>query len=279
MKKKAYTFLLVFLLAALLCAPTAFAAGEYADAGALYNAWHEINGYDNPYPPYVCGVWSLDGTINNLMIAVTEDAAGEAGKQEILDAIADDDSVRFTYQRYTYAELLALQEEIIPLLGSNGINGCGTDEMRNLISVYINQTNPGAQEIMNKLSAQYGDMIAFELTSENFVTVTDVEIDVPVILDGQQTVIGSGFTPIAEESAAAKLPLSLIACMVFLLLLGGGYLLHKLTGPAAVTTGGTVVNHAENLNIREIETCLEEDCVVPSEELDNKILSQINEKD
>ena len=47
------------------------------------------------YPDYVTGIWSTDGSSYNLTLGVTNDAAGEAGKQEILDQIEDDASVAF----------------------------------------------------------------------------------------------------------------------------------------------------------------------------------------
>ena len=107
MKKLAFILAVVMLMLS-LCA-TALADGEYATAFDLYQAWFAQNGYENPYPDYISGVWSADGSMDHFVFGVTDDERGEAGKAEILRLVADDTTVDFAYQNYSYAELLAIR--------------------------------------------------------------------------------------------------------------------------------------------------------------------------
>ena len=63
--------------------------GKYATMGDLYQAW---GGYEG-YPDYICGVWSTDGGMSNMTVAVTKDKAGERGKEEILSLLESPNSV------------------------------------------------------------------------------------------------------------------------------------------------------------------------------------------
>ena len=90
--------------------------GKYSTMGALYQAW----GGDMGYPDYVCGVWSTDGGMSNMTVAVTKNDAGEKGKEEILSMLTNTDSVTFVYQVYRYSELLAVNEEIVEQMMAGG---------------------------------------------------------------------------------------------------------------------------------------------------------------
>ena len=170
----------VILLSLLLIAQFAVFAGadaQYSTAGDLYQAWMaaQPDWRQNPYPEYVCGVWSTDGGINNLTIAVTKDEAGEAGKAEILDLLENDESVAFTYQSYSYAELLAARLEIETQLGKdNGMHSIGIYEMQNHIGVGIDETHPKAEGFMQKLLKEYGNMVCIELSTGPINTLEDI---------------------------------------------------------------------------------------------------------
>ncbi len=135
----------------------------YFDMGELYQAWYENGEYEYNYPDYVCGVWTETGDMSELVVAVTKDEAGEAGKEEILSLIENDESVTFTYQSYSYKELRQAQDEIVHFMGDeSGIYGLGVDEMENKLRADIDMSNPNAEKYIKKIFAQYGDMVVFE---------------------------------------------------------------------------------------------------------------------
>ena len=89
--------------------------GKYSTMGALYQAW---GGYEG-YPDYVCGAWSTDGGMDNLTVAVTDDKAGEQGREEILSQLQDHSSVTFTTQTYSYRQLQQVMDEIVTEFETN----------------------------------------------------------------------------------------------------------------------------------------------------------------
>ncbi len=136
---------------------------KYMTMGDLYQAWYASGEYEYYYPDYVCGVWTETGDMSELVVAVTKDEAGEAGKEEILSLIENDDTVKFTYQSYSYKELRQVQDEISPFMGDeSGIYGLGVYEMENKVHANIDMSNPNAEMYVEKLLGQYGDMLIFE---------------------------------------------------------------------------------------------------------------------
>lgn len=136
---------------------------KYLTMGDLYQAWCASGEYEYNYPDYVCGVWTETGDMSELVVAVTKDEAGEAGKEEILSLIENDDSVKFTYQSYSYKELRQVQDEISSFMGDeSGIYGLGVYEMENKVHADIDMSNPNAEMYVEKLLGQYGDMLVFE---------------------------------------------------------------------------------------------------------------------
>ena len=82
--------MLIFIVSfALFCTlgGSVLADSEYANAMALYNSWYvekDVDGqkvFEQEYPEAVCGVWSTDGGMDNLTVAVTDDEAGERAKE------------------------------------------------------------------------------------------------------------------------------------------------------------------------------------------------------
>ncbi len=135
----------------------------YLDMAELYQDWYASGKYEYNYPDYVCGVWTETGDMSELVVAVTKDEAGEAGKEEILSLIENDDSVKFTYQSYSYKELRQAQDEVSSFMGDeSGIYGLGVHEMENKLHANIDMSNPNAEMYVEKLLGQYGDMLVFE---------------------------------------------------------------------------------------------------------------------
>ncbi len=146
---------------------------KYLTMGDLYQSWFENAEYEYAYPDYVCGVWTETGDMSQLVVAVTKDEAGEKGKEEILSLIENDDSVKFTYQSYSYKELRQVQDEITSIMGDGtGIYGIGVNETENRLEAYIDITNPNAETVMWKFLEAYGDMIVFETGDGNIFDAT-----------------------------------------------------------------------------------------------------------
>lgn len=226
---KRMTVFLLAALCALCCGMTAGAAtDQFANAYDLYAYWQEQwysvpENYEtaSPYPDYVCGVWSSDGSMESLTFAVTKDEAGEAGKAEILDLVADDSTVSFTYQAYPHYELWAIQQELTPSLGdATGAYGIGVHEMENVVCISINTDNPNADVFMKECFEKYGDRIRFE--SGSGVTLTAEEVG--VIQPGMGTDMGG------KGWWGWVLPVLLVCCCAAVFLLREKLPVLKLAG-------------------------------------------------
>ena len=134
---------------------------KYASMGDLYQAW---GGYEG-YPDYICGVWSTDGGIVNMTVAMTDDAAGAQGREEILALLENPETVTFTHQRYSYKELTAVNDAIVErmIAGDTPIIACGIHEMENAVYVTLLESADHAQELAQELLKQYGDQVVVEL--------------------------------------------------------------------------------------------------------------------
>ena len=159
---KRLRILLLTLLLALSCTTAAFAA-DFADGQELYQHWMSswTDDTKSPYPEYVCGVWTEDDG-ETLTIALTRDPAGERGQWTIQDMVDDPDSIQFHSQRYSYQELLDIQQALLPRLGESGLNGMGIQEMDNQLVLTIDMDHPDSETFMKECFTQYRDRIRFE---------------------------------------------------------------------------------------------------------------------
>ena len=156
--------------------------GKYATMGELYQAWGGYAGY----PDYICGVWSTDGGMSNMTVAVTKDKAGERGKAEILSLLENPNSVTFTYQSYSYQELQEVNEAIVSrmMAGDQSIVACGIYEMENKVHISVLETAENAEKTAQKLVKTYGDKVTVELGAMLFDTTMEETYDrgVPGVL-------------------------------------------------------------------------------------------------
>ena len=176
--------------------------GKYRTMGALYQAW---GGYEG-YPDYVCGVWSTDGGLNNMTVAVTKDEAGEKGKGEILSLLENADSVTFIYQSYSYQELSAVNDAVVEqmLAGGSPINSCGIHEMENKVYITVLETAEGSQAVAQELVETYGDKVFVELGDMIF-TDTTMEETRDWGVNGMLLVLAAAVL-LAGVAVAVKLP-------------------------------------------------------------------------
>ena len=138
---------------------------QFANAGELFQYWQESrpNHESSPYPDYICGVWSSDGSMENLTFAVTKDEVGEAGKEEILSLIRDKPTASFTYQSYPYAELLAIQLDLQQRLGTEtGTYGIGIYEMDNVIRIDYDKTNENSEAFIKECFSRFDNRVVFK---------------------------------------------------------------------------------------------------------------------
>ena len=218
--------------------------GKYATMGELYQAWGGYAGY----PDYICGVWSTDGGMSNMTVAVTKDKAGERGKEEILSLLENPNSVTFTYQSYSYQELQEVNEAIVSrmMAGDQSIVACGIYEMENKVHISVLETAENAEETAQALVKTYGDKVMVELGSMVFDTTMEETYDrgVPgVLLVLAAAVVLIGIT------VAVKLP-------------------ARLTSAGKVITG-------RPMSRRQVENMIADSCEIPSQRLDEQIQKRL----
>lgn len=163
--KKVFSAVLALMLCFTL-GGTALADGEpYETAGELYQSWYQAEGGANPYPypDYVAGVWTPDGSGVTLTFALVE-GAGDAEKEAILSQVRDKSTVRFVEGfRCSIAELYTIQKALTPYLGDKtGAFGVGIDQQKNIVHISIDMSNPGAEAFMRDCLAKYGNTVAFQ---------------------------------------------------------------------------------------------------------------------
>ena len=221
------------------------ADGKYSTMGTLYQAWGGWEGY----PDYVCGVWSTDGGMDNLTVAVTDDKAGEQGREAILAQLRDHSSVTFTTQTYSYRQLQQVMDEIVTRMGGDSpIVACGVYEMDNNVHVTINEGHEQAQEIARELSQRYADMVEVELGDQVFSTTREE--------------LGK------ENPAADLLPFALLVMAA----LTGLLLVKKL--PVRVTNTGKVVAGSKPSK-GQVEAAVRESRETPPDRVEDRIREQL----
>ncbi len=162
--KRCFSLLLSVILI-FTCSITAFAEDDkYSTAGDLYQDW-----YDN-LPDYICGVWSNDGSSNNLTFGIQNNEAGNAGKQEMLRLIKNENTVAFVYQTYSRNYLLGIQEELNVYFKKDiGLISTALDEKNNCIELGIHhqeKDEPATKEMIVELKNKYGDAVSVEFVEE-----------------------------------------------------------------------------------------------------------------
>ena len=218
--------------------------GKYATMGELYQAWGGYAGY----PDYICGVWSTDGGMSNMTVAVTKDKAGERGKEEILSLLENPNSVTFTYQSYSYQELQEVNEAIVSrmMAGDRSIVACGIYEMENKVHISVLETAENAEETAQKLVKTYGDKVMVELGSMVFDTTMEETYD-------------RGVPGVLLVLAAAAVLLGITVAV-------------KL--PARLTSVGKVITERP-MSRRQVEKLVAKSTEIPSQRLEEQIQKRL----
>lgn len=162
--KKLFVFLLSVLLVCTCASAVSAAEAKYSTAGDLYQSWGEN------IPDYICGMWSTDGSFDKLTFGIQNNAAGNAGKQEMLDLVENDASLTFVYQVFSRNYLLQIQGEIYEYFQKDlGLVSTGLDEINNCITLGIleeRKDDKDTQNMIKEITRKYGDAVRVEYTGE-----------------------------------------------------------------------------------------------------------------
>ncbi len=271
---KKWIFLWLIALMCVVCVISVSAAesdtlpdGYFATSADLFGYWEST--YPPQYPDYICGVWTDNGTTYPLTFSVTNDAAGRAGKKEILRLLADDSSVKFTTGKYSRNLLMQVMEDISQYFDQDlGLVGLGVYDIQNHVGLDILQSyadHAETKQWLKDLKARYGDAIFVRYTGGY---VTD-SIDLPLTYTGG-----------IEGKADASAKMIFLCCFVGAGLLGTTAVFmvaHRKKSAVAQTNAGTVTVSADRkLTCREVETAIKNSEAEPSSDLEEKIRSQLN---
>ena len=237
----------------------------------LFQYW-EINGY----PDYVCGVWSTDGSEQNLTVGILKTDEGENGKSEILEKIENDEAVTFEYQKYSKNYLFEVQnylfgyyktvqdgvEEVVP---SSYI-----DETKN---VYVVEILEGAENdervtaLLSNLKTQFGKAVKEEYGAKLINTM----VETGEMTDGALTTGTSG--QVEDPGEAIPLISGGIVLIVFAII----YLMvnKKKGGMQMQTTANTVIPVYSFNTKKEIKAMIKNADVIVPNGLDEKINEKI----
>lgn len=219
------------------------------------------------YPDYVTGIWSTDGSSYNLTVGVTNDAAGEAGKQEILDLVENDASVTFTTQTYSHNYLMQIQEELFPYFEQEelGLVGSGVYDMENCVHVEFLTEKENDEVSLNfiaKLEEKYGDAVSISYTEGYVLRTEEISLTTPPApsIGGK-----SSFSPL------------LIAGMILipLLVFGIYFALRKRFIPVLQTNAGGTVTRSDTLSVKEVEELVKDSSLTVSKEVYEKVMERI----
>ena len=257
--KKICVILSVVLLMCSVSVPV-FAADEYANADALYQAW-----YGN-LPDYITGVWSTDGSQYNLTFGIRADADVKAVKKEILALVKDDKSVSFAVQKYSYNELKAINDELLAYFPSPendadyGLVSMGVYDMENMVQVEIleaRKDDPVTVAFIKEITEKYGDAVRITY-GENYVHTT-IGID---------STIPDKSSPAVWFSIAAAVLLCFMGILV--------YVKKRQSTLVLQTAGGAAVTASEPLSVKEVETMIRDSGETVPDALTQKIMQKID---
>lgn len=238
--------------------------GYFATSEDLFQYW--ASPYPTQYPDYVGGIWTDNGTSYPLTIALTDDAAGKAGKKEILRLIADDNSVKFTTVKYSRNLLEQAMEEITPYFEQDlGLVGLGVYDMENRVELEIHKdykNNAATKEMLRRIKSTYGAAVYVRYT-DGYVAMTEdlLVIDGAVDKDPTKailalTIVGIGLLGIVALVVAVR---------------------QRQKRAAAQTSDGTVTVATDGkMTLRDTEQAIRESEAAPPEELEDKIISKLN---
>ena len=248
------SFALIFALSVVALADYDYGGSTFQTAGDLFVYWAE-----HGYPDYVGGIWSTDGSIQNITVSLTDSSA----QSKILDLIENDGTVKFEAAAYSRNELMALQRELDKYFDKGvGLFYTSVDDIGNTVVLGMDLDNEtdAMREFMDMCAEQYGGMVKFEKSGAPMVE-----------LEG-----GSDIIPIS--GVVEKDAPNLSDALWIVLLLGlavGTYLIFSSRRSAVMDTGSGNVTAAEKISINEVKDRVRSSSIEPTAELDRKITQQV----
>lgn len=253
---------------------------EYKDINELFQHWE-----NSGYPDYVCGVWSTNGGMEHLTVAVNTESA----QDEILEHIENDSSVAFTYQRYSKNQLLSIIDEMngrfseYEYAESVGFVCMGLNEYDNRVDVSLKigfEEDALSLALVNELTERFGDAVCFDYTDELIINTEDLVLPLDDVVE--YTVIN---TPVLNRSAVSVEPKDTkmssleanlsgvcVILAVSVLILVTAYIIQRKR-LLSLAHGGTM-----NLSYSkgEIEDIIKNNSPDISRELDDRVMEVIN---
>ncbi len=226
----------------------------YPTAGDLWIVWSKYA------PDYICGIWSTDGSYENITFGIQNTEEGNAGKQEILDLVEDDSTVSFVYQKYSRNYLMQIQDSLLPYFEKNiGLVSAGLNEYENRIDleIYEKKANDAAtKEMVAELTNNLGDTISIGYTDQ-LLTLTTGPSEIDEIPDNSPLFF-------AILGMAALLILSL----VFILY-------RRKTIPVLQTNSGQSVTAVSSLSHAQVEKLVQQSDMALPPDLDTRVMDAI----
>lgn len=255
---------LALLLCLALACPVWAAEPPFATAGDLYNSWYEQSTDEPfPYPEYVNGVWSVDGTYENLCFSLVA-GTPESCKEELLAQVADKSTVHFAEGgSRTIRELVDIQEEIDARMGPDaGIYTTGIDEFAGRVEVSVDEAKKDALEA--ELTGFYGD--AVRVVGGEPITWT------VQTLDGHVDALAPPLRP-AVQAAPKSSPLPWVLGALALFLLGGAALVLLRRRQARLQPAeGEAAAATEIRTAGDVAAAIRESSIAPAPELRDKVM-------
>jgi len=249
--KKIITLILTIVLICSCSIIASAAEAKYNTAGELYEAWCEN------LPDYICGVWSTDGGANNLTFGIQNNAAGNAGKQEMLDLVKNDSTLTFVYQEYSRNYLLQIQREIDEYMKDDlGLVETALDEQNNCIGVGIlteRKDDADTQNMLEEITDKYGKAVSIHYTDAIF-----------------DLTIGE------EQSLQSQHFLFYTMGIMAVLLVGMFFVFQKRNVLLLQTNNGATVSTATSPSTKEVENLVRKTQYDIPSELDQRIMNEIN---
>ena len=254
MRKILVCFLSFLLVSSLFPAASGAEAGIYPTAGDLWEHWCE----EGQIPDYITGIWSTDGTTENLTFGLLPGEEGELGREEILSWIADDSTVTFTTQTYSRNYLMRIMEDVNTYFDLGlGFISAGPSEYANVVCIELHrdyETNPNSLAAVAELEEKYGSAVSISFTDTVYVATVETVVHSPMML----------ISPLHPADPASPLPVLLGACALLLL---GIVCTHRrrmvlLQGTAAMMESASLedqIRHSEpkvpaSLDVRMADT-------------------------
>ena len=249
--KKIITLILTIVFICSCSIIASAAEAKYNTAGELYEAWCEN------LPDYICGVWSTDGGANNLTFGIQNNAAGNAGKQEMLDLVKNDSTLTFVYQEYSRNYLLQIQREIDEYMKDDlGLVETALDEQNNCIGVGIlteRKDDADTQNMLEEITDKYGKAVSIHYTDAIF-----------------DLTIGE------EQSLQSQHFLFYTMGIMAVLLVGMFFVFQKRNVLLLQTNNGATVSTATSPSTKEVENLVRKTQYDIPSELDKRIMNEIN---